>query len=57
MSGAYFALDEAASEMRAQYEVIQERFNTTNEAFDSLKTTILNSISSESDASKFDDIR
>lgn len=57
MTGAYFALDEAASEMKAQYDVIEERFNATNEAFDSLKKTILNSISSESDASKFDNMR
>ena len=54
---AYFALDEAAAEMTSQFETIQQRFNETNEVFDKLKTTILSSISSDSDASKFDNIR
>ena len=56
-TGAYFALDEAASEMTAQFDIIQERFNQTNDAFDKVKQTIMSSISANSKASEFDNIR
>jgi hypothetical protein len=54
---AYFALDEAAKEMTAQFDVVQKRFNETNEAFDQLKKTIVGTIDSNSKASEFDTIR